>query len=581
MLQYYTVLKEKVIYAGVPVLTAFKEPWRVIPWGNRNEELDYVRNFKPRSGVKHLRVLLLGLPGSGKSAFIDSVDTTLRRRVSARALAATNYDRSFTQEYRSYKIQTETPGTFYPLVFCDTMGIEKGSGRGVDVENIKLILKGHVKEGFKLLPGSKPTGSNYIDTPTINDKVHVLVCVVPATTVNLMEKEPVIKIKEVREEARDLGIPQIAILTKVDEACPEVKKDLKKVYNSKRIQKQMEKVSVLLGIPMNCIFTVRNYSSEIEVDDAMDAVILNTLRKIIDYGQDFLNDIPPDHRTPPPSPPSQVPWRKIRFGDGAQHEFVQNYQPKEQGQHLRVLLHGPPGSGKSSFINSVESALRGKITTRALVATGYDGSFTTQHKSYKIPKEDPGTFYPFVFSDTMGIEKSNTGGVHIEDIKLILKGKIREGYTFNPACSLSETDSFYNGTPTMTDKVSILVCLVPANTAALMDDKVVQKIRDVRKAARELGIPQIAVLTKIDEACPEVNKDLKNVYRSKHIKKQMESVSKMVGIPMNCIFPVKNYSSEINTDDETDSLILSAMRKIIDYGDDFLNDQSASDDNDI
>lgn len=51
----------------------------------------------------------------------------------------------------------------------------------------------------------------------------------------------------------------------------------------------------------------------------------------------------------------------------------------------------------------------------------------------------------------------------------------------------------------------------------------------------------------------------------------MEEFSASVGVPMNCIFPVKNYHSEIHLNDDIDSLILSALRQMVDFGDDFVN----------
>ncbi|XP_062422121.1 interferon-induced protein 44-like [Pungitius pungitius] len=265
-------------------------------------------------------------------------------------------------------------------------------------------------------------------------------------------------------------------------------------------------------------------------------------------------------------------WRKIRWGEKEDLQFMKDYQPhNKEVKQLRVLLHGPTGSGKSSFINSVESALRDKVTGRAPTDTNSGESFTMKRQTYKINKGGPGTFYPFVFTDIMGLEGSDKQGVCVEDIKLDMEGHIKDGYKFNPLSKISEDNPNYNKSPTLEDKVHVLVCVINCTTVSVLRDESKRKMKQVRLAARDLGIPQLAVLTKIDEACEEVRSDVKNVYKSKYIKKMMDQVSQDLGFPLNCIFPVKNYNSEIEKKIAIDSLILSAMNRIINFGEDFVN----------
>jgi len=49
----------------------------------------------------------------------------------------------------------------------------------------------------------------------------------------------------------------------------------------------------------------------------------------------------------------------------------------------------------------------------------------------------------------------------------------------------------------------------------------------------------------------------------------MQKFSVNVGIPMNCIFPVRNYCEETDMKDDIDSLILNAMEHVLQSGDDF------------
>uniref|UniRef100_A0A3B4G4G5 Interferon-induced protein 44-like n=1 Tax=Pundamilia nyererei TaxID=303518 RepID=A0A3B4G4G5_9CICH len=259
-------------------------------------------------------------------------------------------------------------------------------------------------------------------------------------------------------------------------------------------------------------------------------------------------------------------WRKIQW-NGKTNDLpsINNYQPhNSELQHLRILLHGPVGAGKSSFINSVDALLQGRMVT--LLSESLKPS-VLQYETFKIQKGGPGTFYPFAFTDIMGLEKDT--GVMLEDIMLAMKGHVKDGYTFNPQSSLSEHDHKYNKEPTLNDKVHVLVSVLDANKIKLMSDDIIKQMRTVRLAARDMGIPQMAILTKIDEACPEVKKYIRNVYKSTWLKEQIVSVTS--GIPLYCIFPVKNYHSEIQTDDDIDTLILAALKQMINFGEDYVN----------
>ncbi|XP_055362735.1 interferon-induced protein 44-like isoform X2 [Betta splendens] len=202
---------------------------------------------------------------------------------------------------------------------------------------------------------------------------------------------------------------------------------------------------------------------------------------------------------------------------------------------------------------------------QALAANICDDSFTKKKKTYKIEKDSPDIFYPFVFNDVMGFNK-----ILVEDLKMSLQGRVKDSYMFNPVSKLSEGDEHFNKTPTDNDKVHVLVCVVAADTLSTMSDEVLMKFKELREEASHLDVPQIAILTKVDAACAEVKNDLRNIYRSRYLKQLMERLSAAVGISMDCIFLVKNYHEEIDLNDDIDLLILSALKHILYSGEDFV-----------
>ncbi|KAM9454567.1 interferon-induced protein 44-like isoform 2-T7 [Clarias gariepinus] len=282
---------------------------------------------------------------------------------------------------------------------------------------------------------------------------------------------------------------------------------------------------------------------------------------------------------PTPDPEFDAPWRTVTWSEGNRRQMlntVKNFRPgTTEVSELKILLHGPIGAGKSTFVNSINTVLQGRNIAIALAdsSAGPSQSFTLKLKNHRLKKNEPGSFYPFVFSDMMGLEPEDSKGVQTEDMIKILQGHIKDGYTFNPLNPIAETDPNYISNPGLKDRVHCLVSVLPADRISLIPDEAIQKMRDVRKKASDLGIPQVVILPMVDKACPLVNKTLRKIYESKKIKEKMEVCSQRLGVPMNCIFPLLNYSEQITNDIHTDILILMAATNIVNFANDYVEDQ--------
>uniref|UniRef100_A0A3Q1GHN1 G domain-containing protein n=1 Tax=Acanthochromis polyacanthus TaxID=80966 RepID=A0A3Q1GHN1_9TELE len=273
-------------------------------------------------------------------------------------------------------------------------------------------------------------------------------------------------------------------------------------------------------------------------------------------------------------------WRDMEWTEEQRTNLmktVSSYRPScGEVTRAQILLLGPVGAGKSSFISSVQSVFNGRVTNRAMVGS-FPSSFTKKLQPFNIhgqKGEDP---TGVVLCDIMGLSDGEMTGLTLHDVLSVIKGHVSEGHKFSPSQPVTCETVGYVRRPSLQDQIHCVVFVVDASKVMSYPKSLSTTFQQLREHISDLGVHQVALLTHVDKVCPETGKDVTSVYKSNIIREVMNKAGALLGMSTSYIVPVKNYSSELNLDVNTDVLLLHAVDHILQYADLYFQDNTTQD----
>ncbi|XP_021375407.1 interferon-induced protein 44-like isoform X2 [Mizuhopecten yessoensis] len=269
-----------------------QKPWiRNVDWSRKFEEeiKDRVATYKPLPGLdlQQARILLVGQVGAGKSSYFNTINSIFRGHISAQANAG-SAEHSLTTSYRTYQVRDGYAGKSLNFRLCDTRGLEED--QGLDDHEIGYLLEGHVPDRYKFNPAVplSPEAIGFVKNPKLSDRIQCVVFVLDGSAVDVIPAKVMERIKAMQIRMNQRGIPQVVLLTKIDRICEEISNDISKVFFSPRMKDCVDRVSMVMGLPRSHILPVKNYESEVELDQNINILSLLSLRRILNFADDYL-----------------------------------------------------------------------------------------------------------------------------------------------------------------------------------------------------------------------------------------------------------------------------------------------------
>ncbi|XP_035280564.1 interferon-induced protein 44-like isoform X2 [Anguilla anguilla] len=202
--------------------------------------------------------------------------------------------------------------------------------------------------------------------------------------------------------------------------------------------------------------------------------------------------------------------------------------------------------------------------------------FTKKLKSYEIRAEKGGPPTPLTLCDVLALGESEETGLTLHDTLEVIKGHVPEGHKFQSNAPINHATAGYQLAPALKDRIHCVVFVLDASEVLFYSKSLEDKLRELRWELSDMDIPHVILLTKVDQVCKAVEADVQYVYRSRIVKERVHKAAELMGLPMSFVLPVKNYSSELSVNCNTDILLLSALNCILHSISDGFDDYTSS-----
>lgn len=268
----------------------------------------------------------------------------------------------------------------------------------------------------------------------------------------------------------------------------------------------------------------------------------------------------------------QTPWRELSWSTEIKEDLlksVKSYKPASDAvSKARVLLLGPIGAGKSSFISSVQSVFSGRVLNRAIVGSSTSSSCTKKLHSFNIRSSNTGSENTsLVLCDTMGFGEGDYAGLSLYDALCVIKGHVPEGHRFSAEQPVTSDMVGFIKKPHLKDKIHCVVFVLDAKKILTYPKGLSTMFQRLREHMSDLGVHPVALLTHVDEVCTDTAQDISQVYRSRNVQQTITKAGELLGMATSYIVPVRNYSSQLALDTNMDVLLLNAVDHIMQYVD--------------